>query len=526
MFWNFGRKGSFYPSDLQKCLSVSRPVLFFGFIKGNGTFTRPKTSRHYPLKTNFLFSIRTYQIVLLVLMTLLGISCYHRAIHFDEAWFAEQAYWLIQSGHVRSEIFEGYNGWEQQIYVFHKLFIYTEAALMRVLSVSLASSRVLPFVCGLGTAALIWQYCRRFSCATQWLSLLLFFGCGLLIRYFAINRPEIMYTMLGLACYLMLDREPGKPQQPALAGLFAGMAALTHLNGLIYLAAGGLWLLTRKEWRGSLIFGVVGGLTLSLYGLDALLNGEFAQLEGQFLHDPATQANFQWKEKLRVMINYQQLFFHSHREVPLTVLTLLGLLRLRNISGECEKRIVLYLGLLFIMFLLLTKGHSDFYFLLFVPWMVILVAHAATHPLVEWSKWQRRAGRLLLVGYLGGSLFVFWQELAKNRSTPYAPSYNAMLAEHMPRKHSLVIAPLSFFFGQMERYQIRGLTTYFLREKSEGKIPLTRFFAEAHQKRVEYIISDEETNASYFIPMDAPDEIGGYRRVFQDESTSIYARQR
>lgn len=467
-----------------------------------------------------------YKVALLVVGALLALSCYHRAIHFDDAWFAEQAYWLIHDGRVRSELFRGYNGWEKQIYVFHKLFIYTEAALMRLVGVSLESCRLLSLLCGVGTGALIWHYCRRYSREAQWLSLLLYFGCGVLIRYFAINRPEIMYTLLGLASYLLLDREAGKRRMPALAGLLAGMAALTHLNGVIYLAAGGLWLLMHKEWKNSLVFGIAGGITLSLYGLDALVNGEFAILIGQFLQDPATQSNLLWTEKLRVMLDYQRLFFHSHREVPLTVLALVCGLFLRTQVSLLKGGVRLYLGLLIVAFLLLTKSNFDFYYILFVPWLVLLVAEAATQPLADRPRWQRRTGRVALAGYSVMSLMVLGQVLAENRSTPYTPDYNAELASHMPLRHTLVIAPLSFFFGQMENYQIRGLAAYHLREKRQGKIPLARFFAEAHGKGVEYIISDEEANASYLIPMNAPGKIGAYRRVFQDEFTSLYARQR
>ena len=461
-----------------------------------------------------------------LLLVLLAITCYHRAIHFDDAWFAEQSYWLLRDGHVRSELFWGYNGWGKQIYVFHKLFIYAGAALMWLPGVSLASCRMLGVLCGIGMGALIWQYSRRFSREAQWLSLLLYFGCGALIRYFAINRPEIMCTMLGFASFLVLDREAGQPRRTALAAFLAGLAALTHLNGLIYLTAGGLWLLLQKDWRSSLVFGTIGGLTLSFYGLDALLDGNFAELIRQFVHDPATQSNLRWTEKSRVMLSYQQLFFHSHYEFPLTVLALLCLPGFRRRALSQSNGIRLYLGLLFVVFLLLTKSNFNFYYILFIPWLVLLVAQTATQLLPHCPRWSRRVARVLLVGYLGSTLLALGQVLAENLATPYTPVYNAQLVKHMPNQQTLVIAPLSFFFGQTENFQIRGLAAYHLREKREGKIPLSEFFAEARQNAVEYIVTDGKAHANYHVPLDAPSRIGAYRRVFQDEQTSIYARQR
>lgn len=475
------------------------------------------------MKPRAVFPAKFYYIVLPLLLVVLGITCYHRAIHFDDAWFAEQSYRLLRDGYVRSELFRGYNGWEKQIYVFHKLFIYAGAALMWLPGVSLASCRVLTILCAIGMGGLIWQYSRRFSREAQWLSLLLYFGCGVLIRYFAINRPEIMCTMLGFASFMMLDREAGQSRRTALAAFLAGLAALTHLNGLIYLAAGSLWLLLRKDWQSSLVFGAVGGMTLSLYGLDALLDGNFAELIRQFVHDPATQSNLSWNEKLRVMLSYQQLFFHSHYEFPLTVLALLCLLGFRRRALSQSNGIRLYLGLLFVVFLLLTKSNFNFYYILFIPWLVLLIAQTATQLLPEQLRWAAKA---LLIGYLGSALLAMGQVLAENLATPYIPDYNARLANHMPNQQTLVIAPLSFFFGQMQNFQIRGLAGYYLREKREGDIPLEDFFAEARQNSVEYILTDEKANANYFIPPNAPDQIGGYRRIFQDEWTSIYARQR
>lgn len=472
----------------------------------------------------FLFPRRTYLIGLVLLLVAIAATAYRRYVHFDDAWFAEQSYWLLHQGWVRSEFFRGYNGWENRIYVFHKLFIYTGAVVMWLAGMSLATTKLLTSLCAALTGWLIWRYTRRGAVEEQWLAVLLYLGCGTLIRYFCVNRPEMMCMMLGFASYLALDRPGGKPPRVGWAGVLAGLAALTHLNGLIYLMAGSLWLLIRAGWRPTLWFGVIGGVTVSLYGLDAVLNGQVNTLIQQFIHDPATQANFRLLDKLKVMLSYHQLLFHSVGEVPLSVLVVLCAWVFRRSMGWSQP-VVLYLVLLLTMFWILTKSNFDFYYLLFVPWLVLVTAHALiaygpTRPI-----WQQRTAQGLLIGYFLLSLVCVVRVLIENYTKPRVEAYNARLAQYMPRKQTKIIAPITFFYGQMDQYRIHGLTYYLLMENQSGPLPLATFFAQAERRQITYIVSDGLRNASYVIPLDAPARIGAYHRIYRDDRTSIYARQ-
>jgi hypothetical protein len=468
-----------------------------------------------------IFSSSTLKISLLVLLAALFFTCYHRAEHFDDAWFAEQAYWLVQDGRVRSELFWGLNGWEDRIYVFHKLFIYAEALVMSLIGFSLPASKILTTLCALVAGYLLWIYNRRTSTQQQLLAVILYFGCGTVIRYFSINRPEIMCMMLGLGSYLALDRSNHKPTTLLLAGGLAGLAALTHLNGLIYLVAGAIWLLVKTDWRATVWFCLAGSLTLGLYGLDALADARFDTMLHQFLHDPATQSNFKLIDKLQVMLNYHQLFFHSHGEVPLSVLVLLCLLTFRR-AVSLSQPILLYLTLLVVSFWLLTKSNFDFYYILFVPWMVLLATNYLTVYLPTAPIWQQRAGKIILIGYYCFSLFSIGKVLEENYVTPYVPVYNRLLSQHMPEHQTKIIAPISFFFGQIDNYRIHGLSYY---SAMHSRSSLEEFFQLAAQENVKYVVSDGYKTAGYVIPLDAPDRVGSYTLIFRDTMTSIYERQ-
>ena len=224
-----------------------------------------------------------------------------------------------------------------------------------------------------------------------------------------------------------------------------------------------------------------------------------------------------------VMVNYHQLFFHSHGEVPLSTLAILCLLTFRR-SIQFLQPVVLYLALLLITFWLLTKSNFDFYYILFVPWLVILTTTCLTIYLPERAVWQQRVGQGLMVGYLAFSFLSISRVLIENDAQPYVQSYNASLARHMPHQQTKIIAPISFFFGQMDNYKIHGLS-YFSALNNRTPLPLDEFFQRAEDEQVKYIVSDGYMTASYLIPLNAPVRIGSYKRIFQDSMTSIYERQ-
>ena len=472
----------------------------------------------------FIFPRRTYQLVFVLLTGALLWTFYQRAEYYDEAWFSEQSFWLIRNGQVRSELFRGYNGWENGIYVFHKLFIYAGALVMSITGVSVPANKLVSIFFGLSGGYLIWLYGRNTSREQQWLSILLYVGCGTLLRFISVNRPETMCMALGFASYVALDPPKSVRPRPVLAGIVAGLSALTHLNGLIYLVAGTIWLLVKTGWRATALFALAGSVTLSLYALDAILDGHLQLMIDQFRNDPATQENLSWFSKLSVMANYHHIFFHSQNETALSILVILCTIAFRK-HIRLTQPIVVYTVLLIISFWLLTKSDTDIYFLLFIPWLSILAASWLANYLPSQPNWQLQAARIFLLGYSIVAIIQIIEVIKENRAVPDTEKHNALLATHMPHRHTNVIAPIEFFFGQMDNYKIRGLTYYYLLDQASKPTPLTTFFQQANQNKVEYIISDHRLNASYDIPINAPARIGAYQRIFQDEWNTIYARQ-
>src|SRR5687767_2837078 len=82
-----------------------------------------------------MFNHSRYKVIvsgLLFYSILLTILTYVRRLpHLDDAWLGEQSYWLTKDGVVRSQLFQGLIKYEERILVYHKLFVWLGAVLIK-----------------------------------------------------------------------------------------------------------------------------------------------------------------------------------------------------------------------------------------------------------------------------------------------------------------------------------------------------------------------------------------------------------
>lgn len=475
-------------------------------------------------------------------LTLLVATAYHRSEHFDDAWFAEQAYWLVRDGRVRSEFFRGLNGWEKQLFVFHKGFIYFGAALQGLLGFSLPVGKAVgAFWTVVGGLAIWWQV-RWLGLATRWvyLALLVYVANGMLIEYAFVNRPEPMYATLGFISFLLLVRG-----RTAGAGLLAGLAVLTHLNGLCFVLAGLGWLGWQQRGnalRPALRFGLTAAVGSSLYLADALRANQLPMLWAQFTNDPATSHMTTLFNKLLISSKLHELLFHSEEEATMSALVV-GVLVLtywpwpRTRPEQVDGAAALastgqYLLLLLLAFVLITKSNTDYYYLIFLPviciWITQCVAGwsaTGTSPIM--ASWRLYGLGLLLGVYLLTGAYKAVITMQSNRRQPDVVQKNARLASIIQQPGTRIIAPLDFFYDQQEHYRIHGLSYYHLLNQKAygGQMTVDQFFHLAEADSAVAVISDYGRDFSYPIKKDAPARVGHYRRVYQDEWNAVYIRK-
>ncbi len=186
-----------------------------------------------------------------------------RRENFDDAWFGELAYFLANEGVIRSNLFSDYLGWGDRVLMTHKLWVVLTALWIKIWGFSLYTVKTvaLPFV-------LLQLYLFYRNARSGWLlTSLLYLTCGVIVRYTFVSRPEVAMATFGFLSWYALQqfKEQKSLRWLFLAAISAGITALFHLQGAIYMSAGALWLLWCKEYRSMIIFSAVSFLTFLLY---------------------------------------------------------------------------------------------------------------------------------------------------------------------------------------------------------------------------------------------------------------------
>jgi len=438
-----------------------------------------------------------YRWLLLSAVVLFIASFYQRSIHIDEAWIGEQAYWAAKEGAVRSELFRGLLHAESRQLVYHWLFVWQAAGIIRLAGWSILVLRLITLSYLVAFLLISYQYLRATFLTAA--ACCLFYGVllanALVVEYGYIFRPEIMVMCLGFCSWVFLQRclhrTQAKGAHAVLAGLFAGLAAITHLNGLIFIAAGVGVLLWRRQVMLVLVFGLVASLLFSVSFLEILLNNQWQAYLKQM--SPAVQNKHTGPlPYILFVINEQKRFLHSPVEITLTLLVaaagyILYKVRYRN---TLFSELVLYLGLLVVALACISQGKTTKYLLLYMPYMCLVVTLAFQHlPTIRQPRLAVLLSGLLLLyfvanfGYTGYLISKHDDRINKNHQ----------LAQHLSAyRNTRVVAPMDLIFPEVNTFSIQGITCYrMLLEARQTALKESSLFAEAARFQRRLVIIDE-----------------------------------
>jgi len=157
-------------------------------------------------------------------------------IHIDEAWDSALGYNLAFKGSLSHPFIEGFGGMDVHFVQNRVVLPFFCAAIFKVAGYSILTSRMGSLMFGLLAVFSLYAVMRRWFGEKQafWICL------ATIIHpwFFEVSRrarPEIYYTALALAFLLLLILffESGSRRTAFLAGVLAGLSALTHPNGLV-----------------------------------------------------------------------------------------------------------------------------------------------------------------------------------------------------------------------------------------------------------------------------------------------------
>ena len=461
------------------------------------------------------------------------VSTYHRAIHTDDAWIGEFVYWANRDGYVHSELFRGLLHSEVYQEVYHKLFVWHSVLAVKLFGWSIYVLKSISLVYLVGVLALSWRYLKHLPLANRQVATGLYFALLLLntlvAEYSFLFRPELMLMFLGFCSWLLLRRAllSGSVAAAAGAGVMAGLAGLTHLNGLIFIVAGGLLLLWRRRWVGAVVFGVLAAAVVACYGIDMVQHHSWALFKEQmFMHPAINNGNHGIGGRILYLLKEHQRFFHSPKEIVLTLLLLLAayvLYRQRPHTPEF-RNLVIYTVLLVLSLDLIVQGKTSKYLLLYMPYLLLLIVVAYDQLALLPAPRLHLLGRGLLGLYFVVNVIYTGVVFMEHQGDPQAQ--NRQLAQRLkPYWGKRIIAPLNFIFPAIEHFQIQGATYYFM-EADEIRQQGQTFdlFATAASQHIPLIILDSE--AFRELQMSAPTAVGqsfgAYHFAFQDSDHYVY----
>lgn len=410
----------------------------------------------------------TVKVLIVLTLLLFAFSLWHRSPDVDDAWIGEHAYWMAHKGFVKSELMHGITNQENRHIVHHKLFTLNGALFINIFGFSLMTIKSVSLL-WLGIFLLIFiRYVKKeLGTDSAWFAFLLITINALIFQYSFVYRPEIMVMTLGFVSYLFLEKamkQIGDIELLIFSGLFAGLAAASHLNGLIFMAAGFLLLIWRKRYKASLIFVASTLPAFALYFYDFTREFNFNYWIYQISDSPALYkssilpSSFAFIAKL---LNEHLRFFHSPKEISLSMLFLFMLIvNYRNLKSDSN--LLKYLLLLILLLSLVSMHTTSKYILLYLPFISLIIIRSfhdfytnrKSEEILKWKFTNRTAYRWSLV-LLGLFVVVHFTWNVNTASEKFNPEKNREFALKHFGQHTNklnILAPMTFIFNEIGNF--------------------------------------------------------------------------
>jgi hypothetical protein len=437
--------------------------------------------------TLLLFFIGTAGILFLV-------SLYHRWIYLDDAWFGEHAFQLIKTGRIRSEILQGFFRYEEKVLTTHKFCVLNGAILIKMFGYSPYVLKAVPIPYLLGLLFIFYRYStdfKIFNDASNLLLLILLFISYSFVFEFSYNlRPEIMMAAMGFTSFYCLQKflSVEKVIYIILAGILAGLCVFSHLNGVIFISAGGIVLLINRKLLAGIGFGIVAVLTSLLYFFDirGLQDWELALY--QFRNDAAlSDQNFTPSYYIFKVLNEHTRFFHDWREVSLSIVLILVLLLCWKYLKQKAPYLLQYTLSLVLSLALVSRGSSSLYYILYIPFFMVIITIGIDH--IFWQgerKWKYVVVIALAIYMIINTVLNI--RLISRREDLVA--VNHAIAHWIP-KQARITTTNYFVFNEIDNFDVQSHEVFYYLRKKNKLGPNADFLDFCKANNRQYIILDE-----------------------------------
>ena len=450
------------------------------------------------------------------------VSLFRRYIYIDDAWFGEQAYWFSKLGFVRTSTIIDYYGWEDHLFVYHKLNIIIGSVLIKLFGWSPEPFRIFTL-----TIYLIFLYVvfRSLKVRTgQWNNmethLVLFF---LIVNpqtflYAYTYRPELLVMSLGFYSFLLLFGRQ-TITKIIISGMLAGTAVLVHLNGAMFVVAGFILLLLRKEFKISIIFGFFATIVTCFYFYDLLEPGNFDTFLYQIKHWPDDiTTNYEnegwiallWSALIKLSTEHQR-FFWSHDVWGLSAIAVFAIIAKGRALWNKYRELIIYTLVADLSLNIFGSHIAEVNMLLLLPFLALIAAAFLTELKARGTTIIRSVTLSIVVFQIVIVGFGFIEIIKKSELTPEVSEYTL---SSFPHKQEKILVPYRFIFNQLPEKNLISYKTMEYHQVEFGKkFTKEEFLDLATQLDIDYLVISPEMYAK---------NNGMYPWMYEEFTNSIY----
>lgn len=460
------------------------------------------------------------------------ISMYHRTITLDDAWFAEQAYWFAKDGYVHSDLFEGFPIFADQILVYHKLHIWQGATAYKLFGWNAYIFKAIPLPYLIIFLALVYHFLKHIAPIESRQNIFFTFLFLFFINHLAFQegfefRPEIMMMCTGFISYLLLQwaQLDTHPIYAISSGLMAGVTALFHLNGLIFIMAGGLLLLLNKQYKLAVWFGLgsIVGFIPYFYGIASI--EKIRHYIFALQHDPAVsdedRALSGWFKKL--IFEYQRFTHHIYEFTYLIIFIITLFSNWKAIlQNQRYKNLFLYILLLTFFMALITTGSKTSYLLYSMPYVLLLIS---IHFMSTIS--QKKIGLVFLPVVLLYTLTNLDRDHGVFTDDKNYPSslYANIIKKYHIKQGEQIFAPVFFIFNEIGKVRIQSYVAYLAKYHNDlSQVTLKNVFSDIYSRNKSFAILSTNMLKDFKITPQENKLYYGYKYLGREEDLYIFKR--
>ncbi|MEP2771703.1 MAG: glycosyltransferase family 39 protein [Fulvivirga sp.] len=425
----------------------------------------------------------------------------NREIKGDDCWFGEQSYWLAKEGSVKLKSIPLIFDWQNQFLVYHKLLIWMGSIIVSVFGWSVDYLRSFNLICFGLTLWVLWKITENQAKSLRLLVLFVMLFAPLSFEKSFEIRPEVPAMLFGTASFYFIKRYFDNQQLLSilLAGAFAGLSFLTHLNSVIYCLAGFFLLLFHKNIKATVLFSLAAVPVCFIYFIPLLDPENLQQWQYNIVNWPlhsfedSVERNVFLSFIIRLLSEHKR-FFWGDQIMGMSAMFFLILIFNGKYLWKNHKQIFLYTMLLALFLGLLGSHKSPRYIMLYQPFLAITIGYGLYSIKEKKNYVFKGAIVVVLLAQLAFTTISAARMLGRNE--PHVEKHRNTLSS-IPRQ-SLVLAPWELIYNEIDSYRIYNYKTFlYVQDLEDRKITQLDLWKECAALNIEYVVVTQEAADEY-----------------------------